>query len=258
MPRITGFTCGKNPIRNEDFMLYGNERMVLVDGATSKSDLLYDGQTGGEIISRVVAEQCLQAALKGAELVNFLHLQVQGLYDLLHIHDFEGNPLLRFAAGFIDVQINQDRLFLTYLGDLGFRVNGIYVFREEKIIDHLLAGKRAQYIRETGDEAGGRAHILPDLIAQLQWQNHPSHAHGYGVVDGTHTPDRFIKTFEWPLDQIQRLELFTDGYPKVPLGCTIADWEQAFAEVEADDPLRINHYASAKAKDDRSVLIIEW
>jgi hypothetical protein len=108
----------------------------------------------------------------------------------------------------------------------------------------------------TGDISGSRDFILPLLQRQLSYQNNGTHRLGYGVIDGTETPGRFIRTYRIPFSIIDTLELFTDGYPTLPLGTTIEDWEKAFADVQRRDPNRCLDFPSTKPTDDRTVLIL--
>lgn len=139
MPGISVFTCGKSPVRNEDALGYTDQHLVIADGATSKNGKLYEGKTGGELISGLIVEECMKSVKTGVELVDLLNAQVSLGYESLKVTDYLENPLQRFAAGFIDVQMREGKVILTYLGDLGFRINGTYVYQEQKLMDLELA-----------------------------------------------------------------------------------------------------------------------
>ena len=67
-----------------------------------------------------------------------------------------------------------------------------------------------------------------------------------------------------PRAGVHSVELYTDGYFKAGEGVGIAAWEQAFREVEAEDPAKIGAYASVKGTlgaikaDDRTYLGVAW
>ena len=88
------------------------------------------------------------------------------------------------------------------------------------------------------------------------------HPLGYGPQDGWPTPDRFIRIDEKPSQEIDKIELFTDGYYGVSEIATIAGWEGWLADIQRDDPYRIGRCPSTKGSapgrnaDDRSVLIV--
>ena len=57
MDVIEQFTCGKyaDPARNEDALVVGEHFVAIVDGATAKSETLWDGMRSGRFASRVLA-----------------------------------------------------------------------------------------------------------------------------------------------------------------------------------------------------------
>lgn len=256
--KVETFSQGKTADRNEDFFGHNDTSFVLADGATDKSGRLYNGQTGGEIVSRTIVEQSLANELNGAELVTFLNGSVHGLYQvygiLADIHD----PKFRFTAAFTAVRVQQEAIRVTQVGDVGMRVNGQAVYHHRTKIDEQNAEFRASYIQQTGDIAGSRAHLMPELLKQFAYQNNPDHELGYGVVDGTSTPSKFIQTHMFDLNDIKTIELFTDGYFDIPRHSTISDWEKTNEQVEKQDPDKYLKYKSTKSKDDRTVAIIRF
>jgi hypothetical protein len=196
--------------------------------------------------------------LNGAELVNHLNNKIKELYVDLKIVDEIIDPKYRFTCGFICVRISNDKIIITYLGDLGLRINGTDVYLEKKQIDIDNSEERSKYIRETNDVTGSREHILPLLLKQFEYQNNPQEPLGYGALDGTKTPSKFVKTFNYSLDKIEKIELFSDGYFDVPKEVSIDAWEKVFEKVEKEDPDKWKKYKSTKSKDDRTIAIIEF
>jgi len=256
MAQIQTFSKGKTEERNEDYFDHSENCFVIADGATDKSGRTYDGKTGGEIVSKLVVKEALSSALNGIELVDFLNKKVFQLYENLNIANDIINPQYRFTCGCIVVRIIKEQIIITYTGDLGFRINGNIAYQEVKQIDIDNAEERASYIKATNDVSGSREHIMPLLLKQFEYQNNPQHPLGYGAIDGTNTPSKFVKTFQYSKDEVHMIELFSDGYFTTPSKTTISDWEKTFEKVEQEDPDIWKIYKSTKSKDDRTIAII--
>jgi hypothetical protein len=95
---------------------------------------------------------------------------------------------------------------------------------------------------------------------QGNFQNVADRALGYGCVDGFDVPECHIAARSYALEDVQSIELFSDGYFKLGAGFGVNAWERGFAEVEQDDPHKIGAYASTKGttaaalSDDRTYL----
>ena len=257
-PRVKLFTKGKVENKNEDYFGYNDNNFILADGSTDKSGRLYAGKTGGEIASRLIVRESLSSQLNGHDLVNLLNDKIKIHYEQLNIIDQIHDAKYRFTCVFICVRLVQDKIIITYLGDLGFRINGKKVYREVKQVDIDNANLRSIYIHLTNDVPGGRDHIMPFLIKQFDYQNNPKHKLGYGCLDGTETPAKFVKVFEYDADQIQTIELFTDGYYDIPNEISIEAWEKLYEKVEKEDPDKWKKYKSTKSSDDRTIAIIDF
>jgi hypothetical protein len=83
------------------------------------------------------------------------------------------------------------------------------------------------------------------------------------VIDGIGDPSDVAAVQDFDLAAIETLELFSDGYPGLPEGRTVADWEKVQRHADDTDPDRIGAYAAIKGKigsnsnDDRSMLIVK-
>ena len=258
MVKVQTFSKGKIENRNEDYFDYNKNCLVIADGATDKSGRKYDDKTGGELVSRIVVKECLSTNLNGIELVNHLNKKIKELYADLKISDEIQDPKFRFTCGFICVGLIADNIVITYLGDLGLRINGTEIYQETKQIDIDTSEERSKYIRKTKDVKGSRVHIMPLLLKQFQYQNNPQEPLGYGVIDGTKTPSKFVKIIEYNIYDVKTIELFSDGYFDIPQEVSIKAWEKAFKNVEKEDPDKWKKYKSTKSKDDRTIAIIEF
>ncbi len=88
------------------------------------------------------------------------------------------------------------------------------------------------------------------------------HPLGFPTLNGFPIPSSMVIEFERPLDTIESIEMFSDGYFGCPDGTELDDWEDWFARVEAEDPAKVDGHASTKGSfagqyaDDRTVLIL--
>ncbi|MBP9802272.1 hypothetical protein KBC40_01635 [Patescibacteria group bacterium] len=257
MLKVQTFSQGKTAERNEDYFDYNKKNFVIADGSTDKSGRKYQGKTGGEIAAQLVVKSALSSDLNGVELIKFLNKKLANLYKKLGINKDIAQAQYRFTCACIVVRLIKEEIIITYLGNLGFRINAKNTYQEKIPIDLANAKLRAKYIKKTSDIKGSRDHIMPLLFKELEYQNHPTHHLGYGFIDGTNTPAKFIKVFKYPSDDVNLIELFTDGYFITPTGTTIDDWEKGAAKVEKEDPDKWKKYKSTKSKDDRTVAIIQ-
>ena len=258
MVQVQTFSKGKIENKNEDYFDYNETCFAIADGATDKSGRIYDGKTGGELVSRIVVNECLSSNLNGIKLVNHLNNKIKALYKKLEILEEIKDPKYRFTCGFICIRLINNKIIITYLGDLGIRINGTELYQEIKQVDINNSEKRSRYIRETKDIKGSRAHIMPLLLKQFEYQNNPKELLGYGVIDGTKTPSKFVKILEYDKKKIQLIELFTDGYFDIPQEISIEAWEKSFEKVEKEDPDKWKKYKSTKSKDDRTITLIKF
>ncbi len=167
--KIENFSQGKNSTRNEDLFGFNEKCFVVADGATDKSGQEYNGQTGGELISRLVVQECLDTNLNGIKLVNHLNQKISELYNNLQITPLIADPKFRFGCCFACARLLDDHLIITSLGDVGFRINEKEVHQNFKQIDISNSEARSEYIKRTGDILGSREYIEPLLLKQFEY-----------------------------------------------------------------------------------------
>jgi len=252
--RITVFTKGKLPPRNEDAYGHTETSFIVCDGSTSKKDALYDGKTGGEIASKLLVRTALECTLSGTELV--ARLSAALLSQRKELGALSND--IEFGAVMVCARIVNDEIIITQVGDTSFRVNGQAEYSNPPLICDFMAQTRAQYIRATGDVTGGREYILPLLETEHRYRNNADSPVGYGEINGTPVPDRFVRTFMFKRSKVVTLEIYTDGYYAVPPEPTIDAFEKLHARVEKGDPDKWKKYLSTKSNDDRTVMVVDF
>ena len=252
--KITTFTEGKRPPANEDTYAYSETCFVVCDGSTGKKGGTYNGKTGGKVASTLMADAALKSNLNGPELVSYLTTTLQEkqveLQKLGHEMEIETTLVCARIVG--------SNLIVTQVADTAFRINESEEYSNPAIIDKLMSETRAHYIRLTHDVDGGRDYIMPLLLNEHAYRNNAENAAGYGVLDGTTVPTTFIKVYEFDMQEIKTLEIYTDGYFAIPDTADIDAYEALHAKIQQEDPYKYLTYTSTKSNDDRTVVIVDF
>lgn len=255
--KVSVFTKGKDNVRNEDHYGYNKETFVVADGATDKSGKLYNGKTGGEILSCLISSICLETRLTGVKLVKKLTEECAAFYKKNNRLALT-NGFYRFAASFVCARLMKDKLIVTQVGDSAFRTNRKNIYLNTWSVGALASELRARYIQTTADIKGSRQFILPLLKAEYVFYNHSKSPAGWGVINGTPVPKKFIKIYHFPIKSINSLEIFSDGYYDIPKGMEVKDWEQIYKRIEKEDPYKYKNYKATKTKDDRTIMVVQF
>ena len=242
---------------SEDVAVVTPSAIVVCDGATSKP---VDGFAIAPIpaarVARIVTETASSSMLNGSELVAELNAAVARAVTASFVGS-DVPPYQPASCTLACARLFGETVVVTLVGDTSVRVNGPGgdVYGDRVAIDELTTAARAHYIRLTGDIDGSRDFIMPLLSRQFQYRNSDTHPLGYGVIDGGRTPDKFIRTVTLPVSSVRSIEVFTDGYAKMPDAVTVDAWERAYAEMVDEDPDRCGAYPATKTRDDRTVVI---
>jgi hypothetical protein len=289
--RVETYTVGKggehaDPLKNEDVIDVNERGMVIADGSTTKNKELakkfeaaFDGKSGGRVAAEVVAEAALNSDLDGRALVDHISGRVHKLYEdrfpeaLTETGEIRSEMAMATTFARVRYDSETGEHVLTRVGDTSARVkfkNGTQqIFNSERAIDGVDAENRSIAIQEAlaaGDPPEvaipkGREAILPSLNGQAaNYWNNPESEYGFGYVTGAHVPDEFIEVVHIPADQIESIELISDGYTyappdEYPAEASIPTWEEHIEAVHAADPDKYLQYLSTKPRDDRAIII---
>lgn len=269
------FILGKNKDQNkcEDIIFINENFAAIIDGATSKSDYDFNGNSTGK-----------QAALLVEEALSTLNKEATkeetAIHITNHIHSFyvKKNYLEKIkdearnkcTASVIIFSFHHYEIW--QFGDCHCLIDNEY-FESNKLIDFITHSNRSIMVGallEKGHKVEdllkddlSREAIVPVLNHQQYYQNVPQSESIYGYVcfDGFKVPVEDVPTIKVPKDTKQII-LASDGYPK--LFKTLKESEDYLAELKEKDPLCYYMYPSTKgfnlnlnSYDDRSYISLK-
>ncbi len=267
------FVQGKNPNQklSEDGVIVSDDFIVVVDGATAKSDRLFDGKTSGKIAMELIGK-AVQSLPEKATCFEAFRILTEALAEFYIQHNIYDEmitfPYKRPTASV--VIYSNFRKELWFVGDCQALVDGESL-KNEKFIDFLMTEMRAYFlttqIREGKTEEElmkkdlGREFIFPMSQKQCQFQNNfEKSKYSYAVVDGTKIPEEEIVVVN--VSKAKKIVLASDGYTK--LFETLSETERELERILKEDPLCFKENKGTKAIlegnlsfDDRSYISFE-
>jgi glycerophosphoryl diester phosphodiesterase len=255
----------------EDKIVYNNFFACVIDGATTKSTVLYENKTSGLLVSEILEKTILNLEEKTSlsQTIDILTNSVRDYYIANNlVENMKKNPLDRLTASIVIFSKYFNQIWM--IGDCQCMVDN-KVYTNEKFIDKFLSETRAFYItkeliseksiKELQKFDTGRQYILPLLVSQSYFQNSKFDSeYSYCVIDGFPINISKIKVIE--INSSKTIILASDGYPK--LFNTLNETENYLDYILENDPLCYNLYKSTKGKyinmnsfDDRAYLRLE-
>jgi hypothetical protein len=268
MKVLESFMEGKRgrPDESEDAIVVTDDFVFVIDGATDKTGIQVDGVTTGSFASCQIA-QAVQWLPPQADATECVMLLTEAV-DRTLMKELSAPPDDRPSGVF--VAYSRARREIWRVGDCSFSMGGM-VRLGRKRIDETASSARGAYLRslllagasveDLLENDPGRQLILPLLRQQFVFRNRSAERRfGYGAVDGTPVPRRFIEVHRVLSDA--RIVLATDGYAR--LFPSLEETERYWARDIAQDPLRIESHPSTKGVhpgdvsfDDRAFVLLE-
>ena len=251
---IESFIMGKsgNVQECEDVIVVSEHFYAVIDGATAKFPIKYEGKTSGrycaELLERAIHTLDKDVDAKGAlDALNDVVKKAYGNAEITEENKMQASIII-YSRG---------RREIFNYGDCQLMING-KSFDHRKRIDTLLEDLRAftihAYLSKGGRESDlyendiGREAILPFLKKQSIFANTDGYF-GYPVIDGTGINEGLIKTYK--LKQGDLVVMASDGYPG--LCPTLLQSEEYLSEVQKSDPLAICENKQTKMKSPQSL-----
>ena len=238
----------------EDALYIGPHFVAVIDGATSKTERRWHGQTGGRIAAFTIKSALGEIPFDATahQTIDILTTALKNLYERYDVLQMvQDNPVQRAIAALVVVSLWRKEVW--FIGDCQCILNDEH-FSNNKIIDEIAANARSAFLEaelcngktvtELIHEDTGRDFILPLLERQMVFQNNPSaNAYWFSILDGFAVPDEGIRIQPLPQD-ITTIVLASDGYPY--LKDSLEASEQALQELLEGDPLLFRLYKSTK------------
>lgn len=251
------FICSKSGNENdcEDAISINDNVVAVIDGATSKSNRNWGGETSGQAAVRILKSAIGQISLD-CSAIEAINLLTKSIYEVYHSYGVEQivkkDPKQRITASIAIFNNKTQEVWLV--GDSQALI-GDHLFCESKLIDEMLATVRATVLEiELAEGAKleellkndpGREFIFPLLQRQTSFQNNIAIGElWYPVLDGFSVPEKGIKVVSIP-PKVDTVVLATDGYPI--LRNNLAESEAELKQLLLRDPLLFRGFKSTKA-----------
>lgn len=247
MQYIESFIKGKSPDESkcEDVIVKTDAFVAVIDGVTSKYEVLFDGKAGGRFAAETIAETIKGLDEKVTALQAFNAIN-DALIEKTKLYNAESGKHLQACA----IIYSKYRKEVWNYGDCALMINGER-YSHSKVIDDIMAGLRAfviaLYLKDGGNLDGlyskdvGREAILPFAKNQTAFANEDGYF-GYPVLNGTKINENYIKIYK--VSEGDLVVLASDGYPK--LFSTLEESEKHLEYILKTDPLSIGENMQTK------------
>ena len=256
---VEWFTKGKKPggAGNEDGVVLTEHCIAVVDGATAKGPLLFDGKLSGEFAKDVVAKALAQAT-SATTPQDLVRQATHALYEeVLRVTEQTPDSIesaLRPSASIIAYLPAQGMLVIV--GDCHASVDG-QLFRYSLEFDDVAAEVRSRHfawltspgedyptVDEQAQAAAGYM-VAPLLRLGAAMRNKAGAPYSFSVVDGTPIPFSLVHLVPVPAGT-QELLLSSDGYPAL-----FSTWRATESHLQGlleRDPLCIRELKGVKGR----------
>ena len=238
----------------EDTLHTSKHYVAVIDGATSKSERRWEGETGGRRAAAIISQAFNEmdpdfTARQAADLITELIHKHYLRFNLLET--VQKDPDQRIIASCAAINLTRREVWL--IGDCHLLLGNRYISHPKKI-DHILSEVRAlvlemelqkgMTVEQLREKDKGREFIMPLLKEHTLVQNNPTAStYWFPALDGFTIPDAGILTLSIPQD-IETIVLATDGYPVVK--DNLKESEHILQNILTEDPLVFRSYKSTK------------
>ncbi|MCP6758953.1 MAG: hypothetical protein NHB32_09345 [Fischerella sp. CENA71] len=256
-----------DPNLGDDRLIITSNFVAVLDGATDASGASYNGLSSGRFVAEIGAKALSSLApdINATEAVEKITQAVKE--SLLQVKP-DKNP--NHTPCFAIVVFSAKRREIWRVGDCQYLLDGegynptIQVdqitsqLRSLIVHSHIAQGKT---IEDLLKDDPSQNLLVPVYKLQSVLRNHPEENFGYGAIDGTKVPERYLEIIKIP-QQVKSIVLASDGYPD--LRATLTDSETVLTKILTQDPLCYNLYLAQRGLapgresfDDRTYVRLE-
>jgi len=273
MKLIESYLEGKygNLNKCEDSIVFTDNYACVIDGSSSRVNMLFDGKTNGKIASEIVAEAVNEfpTNISWKEILERIYNKLNEFYEKRGLKKcIQETPDARAQAAIAIYSKNLNEVCM--IADCQCMIDNT-MYYNPIIMDEVRVSARALFleaelrlgktIEELLENDTGTEYIKPLLGIQYLFKNISGSQYSYGVLDGQKIPEEEIKVVKVPKGA-KNIILSSDGYPV--LKGTLKESEDELKRIIREDPLciRINKQFRGVGKglvsyDDRAYLKIE-
>lgn len=246
MKVIENFVEGRNKDQNlcEDGVLVSDNFIAIIDGATAKSKVLYEGKSSGRIAMEKVREaiDTIPAKATAYDAVKIITKYIADWYKSIGKYEhLKENVVERPTAS--TIIYSKDKKELWCIGDCHALVDNEYI-NNDKLIDKVMMEARSLFLQaeilkgktveELCEKDTGWDYVFPLLERQGMFQNKKEYTEfNYGVFDGFEVPEKLVRVVKVP--KAKFIVMASDGYPK--LFNILEEAEKHLKKVLKEDPL---------------------
>ena len=250
---IESYICSKSKEQSlcEDGLFIGDNVIAVIDGVTSKGTLKWNGSSSGKYAMNVIINTLKNGVSTESPLVFFSEIN-EKLKNSMKLHpkcERKEKPRASIIAYIMD------KHQIWSYGDCKCIVGEIH-YNHEKVIDRILANKRADVIKKCLSNSNsiielqhrdlGRESIMDELENQFNYENVHfmvnEYDYGYPVLNGDIICEDMISIHS--ANKGDTVILASDGYPI--LKNTLKESEIKLANIIDEDPLCYKEYKSTK------------
>lgn len=237
----------------EDRLVLYEDFVAVIDGATAKGQLLWNGHTSGFRAAQII-ENVLHKLAARATIYDFTESATEAIRN--YYNSFNRTSIVakkneeRLTASV--VVFSRQRREIWMIGDCIFRINGIN-YRNDKLVDKHLARIRSEvdlFLLRNGHTTYslqqndiGRA-FISNALHDLQYFGNADESceYSYAVIDGFKTD--MSKTICMSVPEHSEIVLASDGYPE--LFGSLTETEEYLQRMLQADPLCISENKQTK------------